>query len=347
MGNRKKLTVTLSLDVEEEGLFSGIYSRVNPSLQNIAYLEELKPFLERGIKPTLFCAWPVFQDSKARKILDNLRRQYSLEIGAHLHFWNTPPLVEGPDTTAVPAYHNVPSIRVNPAIMKAKLLRLLDAANDFNSAPVTSFRMGRWDIHRIHWPLLVACGIKCDASVRPFHSGRHADIPDHFSAPSDPYLLRNQFGSIFEVPLTVTSWLPFHKQLKRKNLFVSLIKDGFQHWGALPLLSIEYPLPILKLVTLLHIGGGGRNLSLTWHSSEMMVKGAPHMSNTRKVHKFLTKMQAYFTWLEKRFDISYESMESLRLKKEASAPEVEDPEGDWSFPKEEIFAIAESDLKFP
>lgn len=345
MGKRKKLTVTVSLDVEEEGLFSGIYSRVRPLLNNIRYLESLRPFLERGIKPTLFCAWPVFQDSQARKILDCLRRDYPLEIGAHLHFWNTPPLMEGPGTDIEPVYHKVPSVRVNPAIMQGKILELMQAANDFNSAPVTSFRMGRWDLHGIHWPMLMVSGIKCDASIRPLHAGRHADIPDHFNAPCDPYLLSNQFGSIFEVPLTVVSWLPFNKLL-RKKIPSELLKPAFRYWGALPLLAIEYPLPVLKLVTLLHVAAGGRNLSLTWHSSEMMPGGTPHLPNARKVQSFLAKMSAYFSWLERSFDISYESMESLRIKKEAFAPQADDPEGDWNFPAEEIFAVADSDLKF-
>lgn len=346
MGNRKRVTVTLALDVEEEGLFSGKYRRLGSTVRNIASLEALKPFLERGVRPTLFCAWPVFQDREARKILDELRGRYPLEIGAHLHFWNTPPLVEGPCLRIEPVYDKVPSVRVNPAIMKAKLLKLMEAANDFNSAQTTSFRMGRWDLHRIHWPMLMSCGIKCDASVRPLHSGWQADIPDHFDAPQDPYILRNQYGSIFEVPLTVASWLPFIKQLKNDKRFPSLLKAGFQHWGALPLLSIEYPLPLLKLVSLLHIGGGGKNLSLTWHSSEMMPGGAPHMPHARKVGKFLKKMRAYFSWLERRYDVSYETMQSLMLKTRASAPCIEERNGDWTFPAEEIFCEPDSDLKF-
>lgn len=346
MNKPKAITVTLALDVEEEGLFCGNYQRLRPSLQNISHLNALKPFLERGIKPTLFCAWPVFQDREARKSLDALRKSYPLEIGAHLHFWNTPPLAEGPDPELKPVYKQVPSARVNPAILNAKIQNLLAAANDFNAAQTTSFRMGRWDLHRIHWPMLMRQGIKCDASVRPFHYTQGADGPDHFDAPQDPYLLGNQYGYIYEVPLTVASWLPFAANLKKRPGLPSLIRASFSHWGAIPLLAIEHPLPLLKLTSLLHIAQGGKNLSLTWHSSEMMPKGAPHMPDATHIKKFLSKMEAYFSWLEERFTVSYETMETLRLKNAANVQRVEDSFGDWSFPAAEIFELAESDLSF-
>lgn len=347
MAGTKALTVTVSLDVEEEGLFRGNYSRLNPSLRNISRLESLEPFLERGVKPTLFCAWPVLQDRKALKILDRLRCRHEIEIGAHLHFWNTPPLLEGPDPAIKPVYHKVATARVNPAILKAKLSKLISAANDFNSGQTASFRMGRWDLRGIHWPMLMSCGLKCDASVRPLHFGRQADKPDHFDAPQDPYWLENQFGSILEIPLTVTSWLPFFSRLKKNWICAALIKSAFKSGGALPLLAVEHPLPVLKLVTLLHASGGGQNISLSWHSSEMMPGGAPHMPDSAAVKKFLTKMAAYFEWLEKKFMVRYETMSGLRSGMGAPGRHEAAARGDWSFPPEEIFAEADSWLGFP
>lgn len=346
MAVRKTVTVTLGLDVEEEGLFSGSYRRINPSVQNVSRLFCLEPFLERGVKPTLFCAWPVFQDKNARKILDQLRSRRALEIGAHLHYWNTPPLAEGPDPNVAPIYYKTASARVEPAILKAKLLKLMAAASDFNAEPVVSFRMGRWDIHRVHWPLLMSCGIKCDASIRPLHSGRQAGAPDHFDAPQDPYRLLNRYGSIFEIPLTVTSWTPFFRVWRRKNFLAALVKPNFKSWGALPLLAVEHPLPLLKLTTLLHIAAGGKNLSLTWHSSEMMPGGAPHMPDSASVSKFLAKMDAYFDWLEKKFNAQYETMNSLRQRMEHFTFIAPEAPGDWSFPPEDIFSESGSRLAF-
>lgn len=345
MPSRKKVTVTVALDVEEEGLFSGRYERRFPSLRNIPYLVSLTPLLERGVKPTLFCAWPVFHDSGARKVLDGLRAKFTVEIGCHLHYWNTPPLVEGPDPELEPVYHEVATARLNPVIINAKLEELTGRANDFNSAPTSSFRMGRWDLHRIQWPLLMNCGIKCEASVRPLHAGRQADKPDHFAAPQDPYRLVNAQGSIFEIPLTVVSYIPGIEALKQNAFFASVIKRDFRHWGALPLLAVEYPLSILKLVTLMHLHKGGRNLSLTWHSSEMMPGGVPHMPDRKHVDHFLKKMEAYLDWLETRFDVEYETMDGLRQRLERTAPVIANREGDWCFPAEELFSMTGQDLK--
>lgn len=347
MANHKQaLTVTVALDVEEEGLFSGSYQRIRPTIRNVTQLVRLNPLLERGIKPTLFCVWQVFKDAEAREALDNLRDKYPLEIGCHLHYWNTPPMAEGPQPELFPVYDKVATARVNPAIIRAKLKELVAAASDFIGEPPSSFRMGRWDLHRIHWPILMDCGIKCDASVRPLHAGWQADIPDHFNAPRDPYRLVNSYGAIFEVPLTVTTYLPHFDKIKNDLFWVSALKHAFSRWGALPLLAIEYPLPLLKLVTMLHVRKGGSNLSLTWHSSEMMPLGAPHMPDLAHVERFMKKMTAYFEWLEDRFNVSYETMESLRRIKGNLTPVMGDCEGDWSFPSEDIFDMSEHGLRF-
>lgn len=83
--------------------------------------------------------------------------------------------------TAAPA-HGHPA----PAPAAARLHTLLQAGRDFQGAPLTSFRMGRWDCKAVLRPLLAAEGITLDSSVCPLRVFDHAG-PDHFLAPADPY----------------------------------------------------------------------------------------------------------------------------------------------------------------
>ena len=93
------LRVVVSLDVEEEGLFSGRYAASDCGVRNVALLPRLAPLSrELGFPLTLFCAHTVFASAEARPVLAWMRDHCGAEIGAHLHHWSTPPLVEtGPE----------------------------------------------------------------------------------------------------------------------------------------------------------------------------------------------------------------------------------------------------------
>ena len=155
--SRPDLYLAVSLDVEEEGLFGGQYARRGCSTTNTACLTRLAPLCERGVRPTLFCAHSVLADAASRRDLAAVRDRHGAEIGAHLHHWNTPPLtLDGPEADAAlgDSAPRVPAAAVPDPLMAAKLAGLMAAGRDFQSAPLTSFRMGRWDLHRNHWPLL-------------------------------------------------------------------------------------------------------------------------------------------------------------------------------------------------
>lgn len=329
MPGKKEIFVVLGLDVEEEGLFSGRYQCKNVPVKNVACLGRLEPFWERGIRTTLFCAQGVFQDACSRGILETMLKRDGVEIGAHLHHWNTPPLLQ-PECRVL---ENVAAKDVPQAFMRAKLETLVNAASAFLGAPVKSFRMGRWDFHSCLWPHLFELGIKVDASVRPLHY--FIGGPDHFDAPPDPYWLREGRKSILEVPLTVEAVSRSLCEVMRRmpgplrQRALGLVRKSC----ALALLPVEHPLWLLKLTTLLHTGRGGRVISLTWHSSEMMAGGAPHMSDDRKVSRFLNKMRYYFDWLGNSFRTRFLTMSELASPEFASVFPVRTgrpASGDWS-----------------
>ena len=338
---RPLLWLAASLDVEEEGLFGGKYVCRAPSLRNTAFLSRLAPLLERGLRPTLFCTHCALTDAPTQAMLARLRDRHGAEIAAHLHFWNTPPLADdGPDVLS-----RVPAAALGQGAFRAKLRQLLAAGAAFQGEALRSFRMGRWDLNRHHWPVLAEQGITCDASIRPLH-GPAADAhglrlrPDHFSAPRTPYLVRTACGDILEVPLSVTPLLKTLPALLERlpaALRQPAVSSYFR-WGALTLLPVEHPLRVMQYMTRRFVAAGGRILSLTWHSSEMMPGGAPHMPDEGHVTRFLEKIKKYIEWLPTIGDLRSVTMQEIRRELPTCPAPLPPATADWSVLPTESFS---------
>ena len=314
MSGKTELFLAASLDVEEEGLFSGCYAHSGASVTNTAQLTRLEPLFERGIRPTLFCTYSVLTDRAAQARLARLSERHELEIGAHLHHWNTPPLDPAGDgasshsTLAQIATQGLPL-----PLMAAKLKNLFDAGRQLQARPLTSFRMGRWDLRGAHWPLLAQTGVLCDASVRPLHFAPSGHGPDHFAAPHEPYWVQVEGQRIFEVPLTVTplaTFLPRIAQANRRS--TDFFKKHLRHWGVLALLPVYHPLWAMQAITRLYVRRGGKALSLTWHSSEMQPGATPHLPDEDAVKRLLDKIIAYVDWLSAHWEIRHMTMTDMR-----------------------------------
>ena len=195
-GRKAPLRVIVSLDVEEEGLFSGQYAATNCGVRNVALLPLLAPISdELGFPLTLFCAHTVFADAACRRVLEIMRDRHGAEIAAHLHHWSTPPLDEAPSAGGPPPRTD----KMPRELLRRRLQTLLDEGARFNGAPLTSFRMGRWDLKKSVRPLLAEAGITLDSSVCPLR--RFAGGADHFLAPADPYWVEGHGGTrLLEAP---------------------------------------------------------------------------------------------------------------------------------------------------
>ena len=323
----KPIYVIISLDVEEEGLFTGTYARHVDGVRNVAWLKGLDPLLAQGVRPTLFCAHSVFTDKSAWPVLENLRDHHGAEIGAHLHFWNTPPLPPGPDVLSA-----VPACELEPDLLAAKLESLFRAGRDFQGSDIRAFRMGRWDMHKRHWPLLLEAGVKADSSVRPlFGAVAPRKGADHFTAPRQPYWLESGGERLLEVPLTVVplSRLAARMHGQPQTAFGKKARFYMRYWNTLSLLPVYYPLWCLKLATRLALAEGNV-LMMTWHSSEMMPGGAPHLPDARAIAAMLAKVGAWAGWLRKRWDVRFVTLSELAtLWKEKNLEPVPAGSGDW------------------
>lgn len=295
----KRLFVIVSLDVEEEGLFYGNYPTKACSVTNVGLLRQLEPLWhELGFPLTLFCTHSVLADSNCRQVLSRLRDHCGAEIAAHLHHWSTPPY-EGDCGMADGKPQR--SHSMDRSLLAKRLDSLLAAASDLQSAPVVSFRMGRWDLKGDLRPLLAERGILVDSSVCPLRS--FAGGADFFLAPADPYWVGDAHGrSLLELPITQVPLAPW---LARAwyGLQWPQILDRFHFFAALSANPVWHSATVMRLATRLHVLRGGTVLSLFWHSSEMQAGSSPNVPDQQAAKKLFQKIWDFLVWLKANFAV--------------------------------------------
>lgn len=308
-----RLTVVVSLDVEEEGLFSGSYPRQGGGLTNIPLLARLE-FLPRefGLPLTLLCDYPVLTHDPSLTAIEALLGRVDGELGVHLHPWNTPPFPDMPWPEPVPT-------SVMPLdTFRAKMETLQNAMRAFSGKTATTFRMGRWNLFKRAMAVLPEVGIAVDSSVAPL---RHVpNGPNHFLAPADPYwttVAGPDGARLLEAPTTQVPLFPgspamvyaVARRLPAKGKDVLL--NTFMKTLTLGVNPVWMPEATMRLATMAHVRRGGRALTLFWHSSEMLPGASPHFPDQAAVDTFLKKIRRFAAWLQQNFELEGTTLGAL------------------------------------
>lgn len=307
--------LVISIDVEEDGLFSGMYRREPPGVSNVAALDRLE-FVSRefGLPLTLLVTYPVLGEARSRDLLARWRNTFGAEIGAHLHPWATPPYQR--ETRAEP----VPARLLAPTLLRDKISSLVSAIESGIGAAPTAFRMGRFDDAPTLAQTLVEAGFLADSSVVPFSTrlGRG----HMFRAPRDPYVLLP--GDVLrpplvEVPLTMATVslglaaAAFHASGVLPDHLRWRWLDRFRYVGVVGVHPAWYLLPAMKACARLHRRCGGRVFNVFLHSSELMPGATPMFRTEAAVGRVVDRLRAWLTWLLER-----EQVEGLTLSQVAT-----------------------------
>jgi len=296
---------TVTIDVEEEGLFSGVYSPGEASASNVLELDRLDPvFMDLGVRPTLLVSYQVASKGSILKKLYSLKKRWNAEIGAHLHHWNTPPIVS--DEVPPPA----PSELIPSYLLEAKVLSLIKILSNSDGLP-NSFRMGRFNLGPKMLQVLEKIGVKVDSSVTPMRKAYGG--PNHICAPSDPYFpdlldpSRVGSSSVLEVPVTI---VPILKGTGRYFEFLSnsgYLPDGVAGWLSMNLGSIAAQpawvnLQIAKAAVITHERRGGDCVTIFFHSSELAPGMNPLNPTEEAVRRFTRRLHLFIRWMRDRYD---------------------------------------------
>ncbi len=304
------MKLVISVDVEEEGLFSGEYPRTPPGASNVSELGRLE-FISRefGFPLTLLVSYQAALDPEACRVLAYWRERYGAEIGVHLHPWNTPPFTDLTHPEPIPAeLLPAPLLADKMASLVSQVGRSLDAAPK-------SFRMGRFDWGPKVMEALPGFGIKVDSSIVPL-TAKSSRVED-FLAPPDPYLLPGPADPLLEVPLTLVPVIPgtpraiyglaaaLPRGLGRRVL------DRFRYLGAAGIHPAWFPLASMQLAAWLHRRRGGRVLNLFLHSSELQPGATPSFPTEESVRLLVAKIRIFLNWLAQAWGVEGATLSDL------------------------------------
>lgn len=309
------MTLVFGVDVEEEGLFSGSYPRIPPGVENVEALRRLEFVTsEFGLPLTFFISHCAAVAPSCRDVITYFVERLGAEAGAHLHPWSTPPF----EDLGLP--EPVRSERMPPLLLRAKLETLLVSIEKNLGVFPISFRMGRFDFGKAACRALVDSGIRVDSSIVPTRNLPGG--PDHFLAPSDPFILKNAKHSdgsrILEAPLTVVPLAPFLpgvaygiasrlSESHRDRLFA-----GFRYLAATGINPVWYPLESMKLAVRLHRSRGGRVLNLFLHSSELKPGATPNFKTKKSVDALIRKIRRFLKWLVETGEVTGSTLSDLQ-----------------------------------
>jgi peptidoglycan/xylan/chitin deacetylase (PgdA/CDA1 family) len=296
------VTLIVSIDTEEDNWYP---ARDAITVRNIGELPRLDRELERlGAHATYFTTYQVAANKGSADVIRDLSQRAGVEIGAHLHPWNTPPILL-PLTPQNTMLANLP-----PALQRDKIRTLTDSLTQVLGTRPLSFRAGRWGLDSTTVSALIDCGYRVDSSVTPLRSWGEMHGPSHVMAPHNVYRLDGAGshvvptanGPLIEVPASwgykrsqwdAARWI--HSALDRPVLHrmrVFALAARLHILNSLVLNPEAEPLPYMKLLVRRLVQRGVRHLHVAFHSSSLMPGFNPFATSRADVERLYANLSA-------------------------------------------------------
>lgn len=291
--NARKCLFLVTVDTEEDGLWSGSYPQDSPC-ENIADLPALTRLLDSyQLKGTYLVTYPVTRDAAAVDVLQAAIADGRGEIGTHLHPWCSPPF--DPVEMTLPRFpHCLP-----PTLQQDKLAVLSQAISEQFGRPPVSYRAGRWGFDSSSVQPLLATGHTVDSSVVPGWWMKEPGAPSFRGAPVEPYrmdatnILRQGSSPLLEVPVTtgftgsllgrglgpaLPPWLPGGRTLAAQAGF-TILRPALHSGDTLRRLVRQV------------MAGHPAILNVMLHSSELSPGHSPYAPDTRSRDQLLERLR--------------------------------------------------------
>ena len=304
-----KPELIVTVDTEEDGLWSGTYPRIGQTVRNIRGIEHFQHICDRfEIHPTYLIDAPVAQDDCAVGILRDIQESGRGEIGTHVHPWCNPPFEE--ESTPRNSYLcNLPA-----SLQEQKIAWLTTAIEERFGLRPTSFRAGRYGLDSIGASILQQQGYLVDSSVLPFYDYSAEGGPDFTRFPHDPYLVGpagldapDPSGTLLEVPVTVGYTAGNFRRAHALREFAA--RPPLRHMRAVGLLDrlglvqrIKFCPEKVGFAPMKHLFDLRRAqraecVVLMFHSSSLLPGASPYVPNDKTLEVFFSSLVQLFDYV--------------------------------------------------
>jgi hypothetical protein len=239
--------LVVSVDTEEEFDWSAPFSSAQRSVTHVARLPRLHELFERfGVRPTYLVDHPIAATEQSVRVLDGFLRRGNCEIGAHLHPWVNPPLVE--DVGKSNGY----LCKLPLPLQQEKVAHLTEVIGKSFGVRPTVFRTGRYGLDFALVPTLRDLGYRVDSSIMAYTGFTRDGGPSWEGYGPEPFWLRPPLVAetpgcepVLEVPCTAAFtrrpfwwWAAVYRCVSRKR------------WRWLRLVGILWRLGLMRRVRL-------------------------------------------------------------------------------------------------
>jgi hypothetical protein len=316
---------TMTVDTEEEWDWGSGWPTTNLSVTNISRLPRFQELCRRyGVATTYFTDQAVLDNPESRAILLEIAREPRVEIGMHIHPWNTPPLDKNSAVTPRKTFlHNLAA-----ELIQAKLNSVYESFLKNGLRP-TSFRGGRYSSGGPIHEFLRDRGFKADASVVPFSTWDDEGAPDYRWRGLQPARLPPRYegdAPLWEIPLTLAfTRRPFAWWRKCYDF----IRNSW--WSRLHLIGIAEKLGVVRKVWLNFEDPMGKRMlpflqqlrrmhlpciCFTIHSSSLVAGKGPYTRTQADEDQLYAHMEEVFSTLAKWPDFQPATVTEVATKLE-------------------------------
>jgi hypothetical protein len=313
------------IDTEEEFDWSAPFNRSHRSVTSIAGLVPVQRlFDELGVRATYVIDHPVAATAQSADILARFAAGGTVEIGAHLHPWVTPP-----DEEEVKPF-NTYGGNLEARLERAKLVCLVEAIERGTGVRPVTFKAGRYGIAPRTLAFLGELGFRVDLSSSPGFNWSGDGGADYSGYPNDPYWLRGN-PEILEIPTTGgfygplrrvgeslipvdnvrvrrESWLSVYLRKTRLARRAMLTPEGFGLWE-------------MQALAESLLERGTRVLTLSFHSPSVRPRHTPFVRTEAELQLFVSTIISFAAWFSRTHGGRFATAsEVLALVSPARAP---------------------------
>jgi hypothetical protein len=304
--------LSISIDTEEDNWDPAVEDVSVRNIHELRRLDEM--FRSLDVRATYFVTYQVAADPGASAVLRGIHAGGTAEIGAHLHPWNTPPLLGVEKRVSM--LRDYP-----PEVQLAKLESLLAELQSSVGLRPTSFRAGRFGVGRATIEALIENGIHIDSSVTPLLTWERQGGPSFIGAPNLPYRLEggedvrnhSSSGTVVEVPVTVGfTRFPPDSWSRIARLFANPVARTLHLPGAAYRIGLvqrviltpeTYTANEMMRVSRRFLAAGAPYLHMYLHSSSLMAGLTPFGETQERVEGIYSRIREYVNGLREIADV--------------------------------------------